>query len=133
MRRSDNYEQVTITFNSKLHVVSGAQGREGQFVEVGQVFHGIPAGSRVFLGLRCIVLEKVLRDVASWCWPHLATKPSHVGFDADGLTYPLHRPMACSHQTRGHGFMSSAALSRCAVDGDGAFSGGAKPPGLDIC
>jgi hypothetical protein len=27
-----------------------AQGREGQFIEVGRGFHGVPVGSRVFRG-----------------------------------------------------------------------------------
>jgi hypothetical protein len=32
---------------------------------------------------------------------YLAAKPAHVGVDVDGLAYPLHCLMACSHQTRG--------------------------------
>jgi hypothetical protein len=34
------------------------------------------------------MLKKVLGDVASRCWPHLAAKPSHVRVDVDGLACP---------------------------------------------
>jgi hypothetical protein len=74
----------------------------------------------------------VFGDVASWCRLYLATKPSHVGVDVDGLACPQHHPTVCSHQTRGHAFLSGATLSRHAILGGGAFPGDAKPLGLDI-
>jgi hypothetical protein len=74
----------------------------------------------------------VFGDVASRHRFYLAAKPSHVGVDVDGLACPLHRLMICIYQMRGHGFLSSTALSCCAVVGGGAFLGDAKPPGLDI-
>jgi hypothetical protein len=43
-------------------------------------------------------------------WLYLTAKPSHVEVDVDKLSYSLHRPTACSHQTRGHGFLSVACL-----------------------
>jgi hypothetical protein len=79
------------------------------------------------------MLENVLRDVALWCWTYSATKPSHMRVDVDGLACPLHRPMACSRQMRGQGFMPGATLSRRAVVGDGAFPGDVKPLSLDTC
>jgi hypothetical protein len=48
----------------------------------------------------------------------------------DGLAYPLHHPTACNHQTRGHGVLSSAALSHHAAVGGDTFSRDAKPPSL---
>jgi hypothetical protein len=42
-----------------------------------------------------------LADVASWYWRYLTAKPSHVGVDVDGLSYPLHHRMAYSRQTEG--------------------------------
>jgi hypothetical protein len=53
--------------------------------------------------------------------------------DVDGLAGPLHRPMTCSHQTRGHGFLPGAALSRHVAVGGGALLGDTQPLGLDIC
>jgi hypothetical protein len=44
-------------------------------------------------------------------WLYLATKPSHVGVDADRLAYPLHYPTACSHQMRGQGLLPGTILS----------------------
>jgi hypothetical protein len=80
-----------------------------------------------------MTLEKVFRDIASWGWLYLAAKPPHVGFDVDGIAYPLHRPTACRHQTRGQGFLSGTALSHRTAVGSGAFPRDAKPLGLDIC
>jgi hypothetical protein len=74
----------------------------------------------------------VLGDVASWHQLYLAAMLFHVGVDVDELAYPLHCPMACSRQTRGHGFVSGTAISRHAVVGGGAFLGDVKPLGLDI-
>jgi hypothetical protein len=57
----------------------------------------------------------VLGDIASWHQLYLAAKPFCVGVDVDGLAYPLHCPMVCSCQTRGHGFLLDAALSHHAT------------------
>jgi hypothetical protein len=91
-------------------MVSEAQGREGQVVEICRGFHGVPAGSRVFLAPRWMMLEKVLGVDVVRHWLYLADKPSHIGVDEDGLSFPLHRPTVCSHRTRGHGFLSGASL-----------------------
>jgi hypothetical protein len=64
--------------------------------------------SMVFLTSGWAMLEKVLGDVALWCWPYLVSKPSHTGIDVDGLANPLHYPTACSRQSRGQGFLSDA-------------------------
>jgi hypothetical protein len=76
--------------------------------------------------------ETVLRDIASWHQLYLASKPSHVGVNVDGLSYPLHHPMTYSHHARGQSFMSRAALSHRAAMGGGAFPGIVKPLDLDI-
>jgi hypothetical protein len=55
-----------------------------------------------------------------------------MGVDVDELSFPLHSPMACSHQTKGQSFLSDAALFHHAVVGGSAFLGGVKPPSLDI-
>jgi hypothetical protein len=73
------------------------------------------------------MLEKVLRDVASWCWPYSAAKPFCVRVDVDRLACPLHHPMACNRQMRGHDFMSGTALSHHTVVGGGAFWGMRSP------
>jgi hypothetical protein len=78
------------------------------------------------------MLEKVLRDVAPWCWLYLAAKPSHMGGDVYGLACTMHHPMTCSRQMRAHGLLSGAALSRRATVGGGTFLTDVKPPGLDI-
>jgi hypothetical protein len=67
--------------------------------------------------------ELVLGDVAAWRRLYLAAKPSDVGVYVDGLSYPLHRPTACSHQTRGQSFLSVVALSHHAAVGGGTFLG----------
>jgi hypothetical protein len=46
----------------------------------------------------------------------------------DERSYPLHRPVGCSHQMMGQGFMSGAALSRCAMVGGHTFLRDASPP-----
>jgi hypothetical protein len=58
-----------------------------------------------------MMLKKVPRDIALWCWPYLVAKPSHTGVDVDGLAYPLHQPTICSYQMRGHGLLLSVVLS----------------------
>jgi membrane-anchored protein YejM (alkaline phosphatase superfamily) len=62
----------------------------------------------------------------------LATKPSHVGVDVDGLAFPLHYPMTCSYQMRRQGFLPGASLSHHSEVVGGAFSGDVRPLGLDI-
>jgi hypothetical protein len=74
----------------------------------------------------------VLGDFASRHQLYLASKPSHVGVNVDGLACPLHYLMACDRQMRGQGFLSGAVLSHCVVVDGGAFSRDAKPPSLDI-
>jgi hypothetical protein len=69
------------------------------------------------------MLEKVLRGVASWCWPYLAPKPSHVRVDVDRSACPLHRPTIRSYPMRGQDLMSGATLSCRVVGGIGVFSG----------
>jgi hypothetical protein len=76
--------------------------------------------------------KTVLGEVASWHCHYLASKPSHVGVDVDGLAYLMHCPTFCSHQTRGQGLLSDVVLSHRTAVGGGAFLGDAKPPGLDI-
>jgi hypothetical protein len=71
------------------------------------------------------MLKKISGDVASWCWPCLV--------DVDGVACPLHRPMACSRQMRGQGFLLGAVLSHRATVFGGALLGDAKPPDLDVC
>jgi hypothetical protein len=61
----------------------------------------------------------------------LVAHPSHVGVDVDGLAYPLHRPMACSHQTRRQRLLPWAILSHH-YSGRWRLSGDMKPPSLDI-
>jgi hypothetical protein len=53
---------------------------------------------------------EVPRDVASWPRPYLVAKLPHVGIDADGLSYPLHHPIACGCQTRVQSPWSGTAL-----------------------
>jgi hypothetical protein len=54
--------------------------------------HGLLICSRVFLTPRWMMLEEVLGVGALSRWLYLATKPSHVRVDVDGLSYPLHYP-----------------------------------------
>jgi hypothetical protein len=61
-------------------------------------------------------------------WLYLAAKPSHVGDDVDGLAYPLHRPMVCSCQMRGHNLLLGAVLSY-RYSGRWRLSADVKPPG----
>jgi hypothetical protein len=44
--------------------------------------------------LRQVVLEKVLGVGVVRSCPYLVTKPSQVGVDADGISFPLHCPTA---------------------------------------
>jgi hypothetical protein len=64
-------------------------------------------------------------------WPYLAAKPSHVGVDVDELACPLHRPTACSHQTRGQGLLPGVVLSHH-YSGRWRISRDVKLLGLDI-
>jgi hypothetical protein len=74
----------------------------------------------------------VLGDVALRHRLYLAAKPSHMGVVVDGLAFPLRRPTVCNYQTRGQGFLSSAAFSRRGTVDGGDFLRDAKPPDLDI-
>jgi hypothetical protein len=65
-------------------MTSGAQTREGQFVELGWGFHGVLLSSQTFKALRWMTLLKVLGVVAMVRWLYLAAKASHVGVDVDG-------------------------------------------------
>jgi hypothetical protein len=67
------------------------------------------------------MLEKVLGDVASRCWPYLVAMSFHAGVDVDGLACPLHYPMTCSHQMRGQGFQPDTVLSGRATVGSGTY------------
>jgi hypothetical protein len=69
-------------------MTSGAQTREGQFVEVGRGFHGVFVGSRVFLPSRWSMLEKVVGVGTMKRWFYLASKPPHVGVSVDGIACP---------------------------------------------
>jgi hypothetical protein len=81
-------------------MAKGARTIEGRFIEVTWGFHSVIVGSKVSLPLRWMMLEKIPRDIASWCWPCVVTKLSHMGVDVDGLACPLHRTMACNRQMR---------------------------------
>jgi hypothetical protein len=74
--------------------------REDRFIEVGWGFHGVLLGSRMFWALMWMMLEKVLGVGAVRRWFYLATKPSHVGVDVNGLACLLHCSMTCNRQTR---------------------------------
>jgi hypothetical protein len=50
----------------------------------------------------------------------------------DELACSLHCPTVCSHQRGGQSFLIGVAMSHHAVVGGDAFSGDAKPPGVDI-
>jgi hypothetical protein len=78
------------------YMANKAPSQEYYFVEVGWSFHGLLICSRVFLTPKWMMVEKVLGDVASWCWPYLVAKSSHTGVDVDGIACPMHNPMACS-------------------------------------
>jgi hypothetical protein len=110
-------------------MAGGALDRGGRFVEAKQGFSGILLGSRA---PRWMVPETIIGDIALRHRLYLATKPSHVGVDVDGLAYPMHCPMVYIHQMRGQGFLSDVALVHHAIEGGGAFPGDAKPLSLDI-
>jgi hypothetical protein len=79
-----------------------------------------------------MVLGTVLGDViASFDFTWSLSLPMW-GSIWTGKPAPLHRPMVCGCQMRGHSFLSGAALSHHTTMGGGAFSRGAEPPGLDI-
>jgi hypothetical protein len=92
-QRSNNYELANFTFKSKLHGQWGPD-QVGRSVEVGWGFHGVLIGSREFLTLRWAVLEKVLEVGAMRSCPYLVAKPSQVGVEVDGISYPLCCPTA---------------------------------------
>jgi hypothetical protein len=57
-------------------------------------FHSVLVGSRDFLMLRWVMLEKVLGVSAVRSWPYLVAKPSQEGVEIDGISCPLCRPNA---------------------------------------
>jgi hypothetical protein len=59
-------------------MASKAPNLDGRFVGVGGGFHGLLIHSGVFLALRWMVLEKVLRLGAVRRWSYLVTNPPHV-------------------------------------------------------
>jgi hypothetical protein len=46
------------------------------------------------------MLKKVIGVDAARRWLYLATKPPHIGVDADGLSCSLHRASACGCRPR---------------------------------
>jgi hypothetical protein len=70
----------------------------------------------------------ILGDVIVLCQLYLDAKPSHMGVDVAGLANPLHRPMVCTHQMRGHSFLLGATMSHHTVVGSGTFLGGVPSP-----
>jgi hypothetical protein len=118
VHRSTNYDLVTLQPGSS-YMASGASDWESRFIEVGQSFLDVLLDPRA---LRWMMPEMILREVVMWRQLYLAAKPSDVGVHVDGLAYPLHRRIACGCQTRGHSFLSVAALSHHAVVGGGTFS-----------
>jgi hypothetical protein len=90
-------------------MTSGAQTREGRFIEVGWGFHGVLIGSREFLTLRWMALEKVAIAGFVRCWLYLASKALGVG--------PARHCLVLLYDS-----------------GQWCFTGGVRtPPGLDIC
>jgi hypothetical protein len=79
-------------------MVREASNWGGRSVEVGWGLYDLLTCTRVFPILRWIMLEKVLGDVASWCWPYLVTNSSHAGGGVDGLACLRHYPTTCSHR-----------------------------------
>jgi hypothetical protein len=79
---------------------------------------GVPFGSRAFLALRWTMPGTILGEVASqsgFTWhPSFPTS----GVDVDGLTYPLHRPMAHSCQVRGQGLSARRCSRWWCLSGD---------------
>jgi hypothetical protein len=63
---------------------------------------GVLFGSRAFLALRWMMLETILREVASRSSFTSRLSLPTLGVDMDGLACPLHRPMARSYQAKGH-------------------------------
>jgi hypothetical protein len=74
------------------------------------------------------MLEKVFRIGVVRHWLYWAAKPPHVGVGVDGLACPLHHPMVCNCQMRGHGLLPGVVLS-CRCSGRWHLPGDVKPPG----
>jgi hypothetical protein len=103
-------------------MASGALERKHRFKDVGHGFPGAKVdGSRDGSWSHCCFI-----------WLYLATKPTHVGADVDGLAFFLYRPTVYHCQTRGQSFLTGATPSHHATLGGGAFPGGAKPPILEF-
>jgi hypothetical protein len=82
----------------------------------GQSLHGVLLGSRVFSWFSGVLCAEV-DDARDSCWRrcfavllYLAVKPAHMGVDVDGLVCPLHHPMSCDRQMRGHGLLLGVVL-----------------------
>jgi hypothetical protein len=94
MQRSDNYRLVTFTFGSKLRSQWGPRLRRlvhRGWAELPKYSPWLPSillGSRVFLELRWMMLEKVLGVSAVRCWLYLVAQPSHIGVDVDRPSCP---------------------------------------------
>jgi hypothetical protein len=73
----------------------------------------------------------ILGEVASG-YLYLATKPSHMGVDVDGIAYPLHQPTARSRQPRGQGLPARRRHVLSFVVGGSAFRGKGSFPSVDI-
>jgi hypothetical protein len=67
-------------------------------------------GSRVFLVLMWMMLEKVFGVGVVRRRLYMATKPSPVRDDVDGLSYPLDHPIACGCRPRVQSFWFETVL-----------------------
>jgi hypothetical protein len=83
------------------------------------------------LGTELDDAQKVLGDVASWCWLDLAAKPPHMGVNVDGLVCQLHCPTTYNRQTKGKGFLVGTILFR-RCSGRWRIFGGCEAPGIVI-
>jgi hypothetical protein len=106
-------------------MASGARDWEGQFVVVGQRFHGFILGSRVFF----LVLGRFWRRCFATLL-YLAAKPTHVGVDVERLACPLHCFMACGRQMRGYGLLPGIFLFYCCSGAVAPFQGMWSPRAL---
>jgi hypothetical protein len=106
------------------YMANGAPDKVCWFIEIGGGFPGVLLGSQ---GLMWMMSDTVLGDVIVLHWLYLAAKPFHVGVNVDKLAYPLHCPMTCGRQTRGHNSLSSVVFSHRATVDSGAFLGIVRP------
>jgi hypothetical protein len=61
---------------------------------------GLPVHSSWFLGAEVDGARDSSWRHRCFVWLYLASEPSHVGVDVDGLACPLHRHMVYGRQTR---------------------------------